>query len=202
MGNVRMVTLSTTSKRSNDMSRSKYFLGLTATLMLSALIGAAAEQQPPCAISDVSDNTACGSSALISNATGCNNAASGAQSLIASLGGDTEKLFQLRPVSLHVKSDLSGQLQYGLIAEEVDKVYPELLIRDTEGKIQGVRYDELAPMLLTQVQKQEITIKSQADSISSLEKQVSELTTLNSQLEELRAALASALSRDPVVVRR
>ena len=50
MGNVRMVTLSTTSKRSNDMSRSKYFLGLTATLMLSALVGAAAEQQRSAAI--------------------------------------------------------------------------------------------------------------------------------------------------------
>ena len=101
-----------------------------------------------------------------------------------------------------MKSDLSSQLQYGLIDEEVDKVNPELVIRDATGRVQRVRYDELARMLLTQVQRQEITIKAQADSISSLELQVSELTTLKSQLEELRVPLASALSRDQIVVRR
>ena len=41
------------------------------------------------------------------------------------------------------------------VAEEVDKVYPELVIRDDAGKIQGVRYDELAPMLLNEVKRQQ-----------------------------------------------
>jgi hypothetical protein len=38
--------------------------------------------------------------------------------------------------------------QYGLIAEEVAKVYPELVVRDQNGRIDGVRCDELVPMLL------------------------------------------------------
>ncbi len=67
---------------------------------------------------------------------------------------NTEKLKQLRPVSFHLKSDPKGTVQYGLIAEEVNKVYPELVIRDEAGKIQGVRYDELAPMRLNEVQAQ------------------------------------------------
>jgi hypothetical protein len=46
-------------------------------------------------------------------------------------------------------------LQYGLIAEEVAKVYPELVIRNESGRIDGVRYDELAPMLLNEMQKQQ-----------------------------------------------
>jgi hypothetical protein len=69
---------------------------------------------------------------------------------ITPMGENTKKLEQLRPVSFHLKTDPKGAVQYGLIAEEVDKVYPELVIRDDTGKIQGVRYDELAPMLLNE----------------------------------------------------
>ena len=50
-------------------------------------------------------------------------------------------------------------MQYGLIAEEVARVYPELVIRDERGRIDGVRYDELAPMLLNEVQQQAVEIR-------------------------------------------
>jgi Chaperone of endosialidase len=72
---------------------------------------------------------------------------------IAPMGSDTAKLGQLRPVSFHLKTEPKGALQYGLIAEEVAKVYPDLVIRDQKGRIDGVRYDELAPMLLNEMQK-------------------------------------------------
>lgn len=78
---------------------------------------------------------------------------------ITSMGASTEKLKQLRPVSFHLKSDPDATPQYGLIAEEVNKIYPELVIRDGSGKIQGVRYDELAPMLLNEMQKQAAEIR-------------------------------------------
>jgi hypothetical protein len=78
---------------------------------------------------------------------------------IAPMGAGTEKLQALRPVSFHLKTDPKGTLQYGLIAEEVAEVYPELVIRDRSGKVQGVRYDELAPMLLNEVQKQAAEIR-------------------------------------------
>jgi len=84
---------------------------------------------------------------------------------IESLGTTTQRLQQLRPVSFHLKTDPGGAVQYGLIAEEVDKIYPELVIRDEKGIIQGVRYDELAPMLLNVVQEQGAKIKAQADDI-------------------------------------
>jgi hypothetical protein len=73
---------------------------------------------------------------------------------IAPMGSDTAKLEQLRPVSFRLKSDVKGTRQYGLIAEEVARVYPELVIRDEEGRIDGVRYDELAPMLLNEMKQQ------------------------------------------------
>ena len=77
---------------------------------------------------------------------------------VVPMGSRTAKLDLLRPVSFTLKSDTTGTRQYGLIAEEVAKVYPELVIRDQKGRADGVRYDELAPMLLNEVQqlKQEL----------------------------------------------
>jgi hypothetical protein len=111
---------------------------------------------------------------------------------IASMGGSTQKLHELRPVSFHLKSDPKGTVQYGLIAEEVNKVFPELVIRDDAGTIQGVRYDELAPMLLNEVQQQ-------AAEIRDLKQQVAELNNLKL---EMRAALVALKSKHQLVARR
>ncbi len=112
---------------------------------------------------------------------------------------NTEKLKQLRPVSFHLKSDPNGTIQYGLIAEEVNKVYPELVIRDDAGKIQGVRYDELAPMLLNEIQKQQRINSAQAAKIRELKGQVAELNDLK---QEMRAALLKLQSKDKLVAQR
>ena len=73
----------------------------------------------------------------------------------------SEKLAALRPVTFRYRADPKRVRQYGLIAEEVAKVYPELVIRDDAGKIQGVHYEELAPMLLNEVQKLQRTNTAQ-----------------------------------------
>jgi hypothetical protein len=105
---------------------------------------------------------------------------------IEPMGTNTEKLQQLRPVTFHLKTDPNGMVQYGLIAEQVDKVYPELVIRDEAGAIQGVRYDELAPMLLNEVQQQ----KSQ---LREMQQQVAELKKLN---DSMQVAMAKFLEKD------
>jgi Chaperone of endosialidase len=91
----------------------------------------------------------------------------------------TEKLARLRPVTFHLKTDPKGDVQYGLIAEEVAKVYPELVIRDEEGQVEGVRYEELAPMLLNELQVQqrrsEIQAKKQAEQLEALQLRIAEL---------------------------
>jgi hypothetical protein len=104
---------------------------------------------------------------------------------IAPMGAGTEKLSELRPVSFHLKSDPKGSMQYGLIAEQVARVYPELVIRDESGKIQGVRYDELAPMLLNEVQKQQAKI-----------------ATLERQLVGIQAALVDLQAKHQLVAQR
>jgi len=106
---------------------------------------------------------------------------------IESLGKTTQRLEQLRPVRFHLKSDPGGTIQYGLIAEEVDKVYPELVIRDDKGVIQGVRYDELAPLLLNLVQQQNAAMRTQAKDLAAVR---AEAHAAKLQLEAVQLALA------------
>jgi hypothetical protein len=118
---------------------------------------------------------------------------------VAAMDSSTEKLAQLRPVTFKLKTDRQGTVQYGLIAEEVDKVYPELVVRDQKGAIQGVRYEELAPMLLNEVQKQQRINAAQAGEIRELKGQVAELNDLK---QEMRAALIKLQSKDELVAQR
>jgi hypothetical protein len=104
---------------------------------------------------------------------------------IEPMGQDTKKLAQLRPVSFHLRADPNGVVQYGLIAEEVDKVYPELVIRDEKGKIQGVRYDELAPMLLNEVQQ----LRAKDKDMQDLKQEVAQLKQALATLQTKRVAM-------------
>ena len=129
------------------------------------------------------------------------------------MGSYTAKLTQLRPVTFRLKTDPAGPLQAGLIAEEVAIVYPELVIRDEKGRIDGVRYDELAPMLLNEMQQQQRENKAQAAKIATLgEKnagQGAEIRALKRQMAELmvinratQVALRELLAREEFVVQR
>lgn len=75
------------------------------------------------------------------------------------------KLTRLRPVTFKLKTDADKTVQYGLIAEEVAKFYPELVVHGADGQVAGVRYDELAPMLLNETRRlqQEIEDLRQLD---------------------------------------
>jgi phage shock protein A len=93
----------------------------------------------------------------------------------------------LRPVTFRYKTDPKSVRQYGLIAEEVDRVYPELVIRDDSGKIMGVHYEELAPMLLGELQRQQATVQTLS---AHNAQQAGEIRRLKSQHEEMQKQLA------------
>jgi hypothetical protein len=115
------------------------------------------------------------------------------------MGANTGKLHQLRPVSFHLKTEPEGPVQYGLIAEQVDEVHPELVIRDARGKIQGVRYEELAPMLLNELQQQQARITAQTAEIRALKRKVAEFDELKQEMRnavlEVRAGGGLAAQR-------
>jgi hypothetical protein len=114
---------------------------------------------------------------------------------IAPMGSNTTKLGLLRPVTFHLKTDPNGALQYGLIAEEVARIYPELVIRNESGRIDGVRYDELAPMLLNEVQKLTAQVENNAT-------QAEEIRDLKQQVAEMRAAPLKLQAKDERLAQR
>ncbi len=72
---------------------------------------------------------------------------------VNNMGDLTSRLFDLRPVTFRYKTQPDA-VHYGLIAEEVDQVMPELVVRGNDGQIETVAYHELTPMLLNELQKE------------------------------------------------
>ncbi|MDO8433884.1 MAG: tail fiber domain-containing protein [Candidatus Binatus sp.] len=88
---------------------------------------------------------------------------------IHDMGTSTDALMKLHPVTFIYKGDQQGVRQYGLVAEEVDQVYPELVVHDPDGKVESVRYSMLSSMLLNELQKETRKNQEQADRIARLE---------------------------------
>jgi Chaperone of endosialidase len=110
---------------------------------------------------------------------------------IQPMGVHSQGLLQLRPVTFRYKQDMQGERQYGLIAEEVAEVYPELVMRGANGEIETVRYEELIPMLLNELQQQQQELGAQARQLAELKAQNESLrVALVQQNAELAARLA------------
>jgi len=103
-----------------------------------------------------------------------------------------------RPVTFHYKTDTTGTPQFGLIAEEVAKVNPALMVPDKEGKPYAVRYDAVNAMLLNEFLKEHRTVQEQQKEIDSLKAELKEQRTLiqkvSAQLEVRKAAAQTALN--------
>ena len=91
----------------------------------------------------------------------------------------SEALFALKPVTFHYKKEIdpAGMQQFGLVAEEVDKVNPDLVVRDKEGKPYSVRYEQVNAMLLNEFLKEHRRNEEQEATIGRLQKQIETLTT-------------------------
>jgi len=75
----------------------------------------------------------------------------------------SEALLKLKPVTFRYKQELDPDKmpQFGLIAEEVEKVDPDLVVRDEEGKLTTVRYEAVNAMLLNEFLKEHRTVEAQ-----------------------------------------
>ena len=86
---------------------------------------------------------------------------------ISDIGSSSEALMKLRPVTFRYRNDPSGQRRYGLVAEEVAQVYPDLVSHDVDGKVVSVHYHELVPMLLNEIQKLSAKVAEDEQSLSA-----------------------------------
>jgi hypothetical protein len=118
---------------------------------------------------------------------------------IEAMGQSSRGLYQLRPVTFTYKQDAQGRRQYGLIAEEVAQVYPELVVRGAKGEVETVQYHELIPMLLNEGQHQQQALEAQARQVAELRAQNARLQAAvlrhQARQEEQRAQDAAVAAR-------
>jgi len=95
---------------------------------------------------------------------------------IATMDKASEAVLSLRPVRFHYRTDTKDTPQFGLIAEEVAKVNPALVLPDKEGKPYTVRYDAVNAMLLNEFLKEHGKNEKQEAMIARQQKQIEALT--------------------------
>ena len=90
----------------------------------------------------------------------------------------SEAILALKPVTFHYKKefDPDGIPQFGLVAEQVEKVKPDLVVCDKEGRPHSVRYEAVNAMLLNEFLKEHKTVQEQGETITRLQKQIEALT--------------------------
>ena len=123
---------------------------------------------------------------------------------IQPIDNQQDKLQQLRPVTFRYKDEPTGPLQYGLIAEEVAQVYPELVTRDADGTLEGVRYEELTPLLLHELQQQRHALERAQqrgdDQARQLDAQAQQLVAQAQQLQVVSQQFAELKAQNEALL--
>jgi trimeric autotransporter adhesin len=104
----------------------------------------------------------------------------------------SEAILALKPVSFQYTSDSKGTPQFGLIAEEVAKVNPDLVVRNRNGEVYSVRYDQVNAMLLNEFLKEHRRVQELEANAARQQKQIAALTAglqkVSAQLEASKPA--------------
>jgi len=114
---------------------------------------------------------------------------------IKSMDKASEAILGLKPVTFRYKRNLDpqGTPEFGLVAEEVQKVNPALVVRDNEGKPYSVRYDQVNAMLLNEFLKEHRKVEQLTkDFESKLAEQQKQIEALTAGLQKVSAQLAAA----------
>jgi Chaperone of endosialidase len=107
----------------------------------------------------------------------------------------SEVIYALKPVSFRYKAEIepSRPLSFGLVAEDVEKIAPNLVTRGSDGKANSVRYDAVNAMLLNEFLKEHRTVQElksiAARQKANAAKQEATIARQQKQIEELTAAV-------------
>jgi len=105
----------------------------------------------------------------------------------------SEAILELKPVTFQYKSETNGAPQFGLIAEEVAEVNPDLVIRDKKGEVYTVRYDAVNAMLLNEFLKEHRKVEQLTkDFESKLAQQQKQIEALSADLNKVNAKLETS----------
>jgi Chaperone of endosialidase len=146
-----------------------------------------------CYIGNIFGQTSSGGIAVFINSDGklgTNTSSKRFKDEIKPMGKASEAILALEPVSFRYKKEIDPQgiPQFGLAAEEVHKVNPDLVVRDQQGKPHTVRYEQINAMLLNEFLKEHEKVQEQQSTIADLKLRMV-------RQEKQIAALASGLQR-------
>jgi hypothetical protein len=98
----------------------------------------------------------------------------------------SETILALKPVTFQYKRELDpyGVPQFGLIAEQVEKVNPDLVVRDNQGRVSTVRYDAVNAMLLNEFLKEHRNVQELKAIVAQQQKQIEALTATVRKVSE------------------
>ena len=109
----------------------------------------------------------------------------------------SEAIHALRPVTFRYKKEIDAERtpEFGLVAEEVEKVNPDLVVRDAEGKVYSVRYDAVNAMLLNEFLKAHQKIEEQPATIAQLRSMLAKQETIDANQQKQIEALTAGLQK-------
>jgi hypothetical protein len=103
----------------------------------------------------------------------------------------SEAILALRPVTFKYNADKNGRTQYGLIAEEVAEVNPDLVVKHKDGDVSTVRYEQVNAMLLNEFLKEHKKVQSLETTVAQQQKGMEVLTAqLKEQAEQIQKVSA------------
>jgi len=109
----------------------------------------------------------------------------------------SEAILALKPVTFRYKEELDPDKipQFGLVAEEVEKVNPDLVVRDDDGEIYTVRYEAVNARLLNEFLKEHRKVEEQQATITRLESKVAKQELTAAQQQKQIQALTAGLQK-------
>jgi len=170
-------------------------MGVAAVESNTTRIGTA-ETQTATYIAGIANATVTGSAVYVDTTTGKLGLLSSSKRFkeaIEPMNKASEALLSLKPVTFRYKHELdpAGTPQFGLVAEEVEKVNPDLVARDDLGKPCTVRYEAVNAMLLNEFLKEHREVQEQKATIAEFKKEIATLTaTVKEQASQIRKVSA------------
>jgi uncharacterized coiled-coil protein SlyX len=123
---------------------------------------------------------------------------------IKPINESSEAIFALKPVNFRYKPEVNPDRarRFGLIAEEVEKINPDLVAQDSEGKPLTVRYESINAMLLNEFLKEHKKVEQQQANIARLRSTVANQETTINRLRQEMAGLAATLKTQASQIRK
>jgi hypothetical protein len=160
-----------------------------------------------CYIGSIFGQLSSGGAAVFVNATGKLGTTTSSRRFkdeIKPMDQASQAILALKPVTFRYKKEIDPHAipQFGLVAEDVEKVNPDLVVRDAEGKVNTVRYDAVNAMLLNEFLKEHKKVVEQEATIAQQDRNIQEQKTTITQLERQMETVVAHLEQQDSKIRR